>query len=313
MGYIYMALATLLFSSMEIALKMVSGHFNTVQINLTRFCIGGLLLLPLAWRILHQRGLHLDLAALCSFAGLGFLCCVISMTFFQLAVERANASVVAVLFSCNPVFVFVFSFLILRIAILPKQIAALLIVCAGMTAIINPLNTFVSLGGIVFSLLSMVTFALYAVLGTKQCEKYSATVVTCGGFLFGSLQMLLLVALSHIGLLADFLTAQNLPMFARIPLLSGYTPDIIPAMLFICIGVTGIGFASYFMAMQLTSPLKASLVFFLKPALAPVLAFFILNEPIPLNMKIGIGLILIGSLVSLLPSLNPELPKLPRE
>lgn len=313
MGYVYMALATLLFSSMEIALKMVSGHFNTVQINFTRFCIGGLLLLPLAWRILRQRGLRLDLAALRSFAALGFLCCVVSMTFFQLAVERANASVVAVLFSCNPVFVFLFSFLILRIAILPKQIAALLIVCTGMIVIINPLHTFISPSGIVFSLLAMITFALYAVLGTRQCEKYSATVVTCGGFLFGSLEMLLLVGLSHIGPLADLLVALNLPMFARIPLFSGYTPDIIPAMLFICVGVTGVGFASYFMAMQLTSPLKASLVFFLKPALAPVLAFFILSEPIPLNMKIGIALIIAGSLVSLLPSLNPELPKLPKE
>ena len=34
---IYIVIATLFFSSMEIALKSVSGQFNAVQMNLTRF------------------------------------------------------------------------------------------------------------------------------------------------------------------------------------------------------------------------------------------------------------------------------------
>lgn len=36
-GYLYIVIATLFFSSMEIALKSVSGQFNAVQMNLTRF------------------------------------------------------------------------------------------------------------------------------------------------------------------------------------------------------------------------------------------------------------------------------------
>ena len=37
-GYLFIALATLFFSTMEIALKEVAGLFNPVQLNLTRPC-----------------------------------------------------------------------------------------------------------------------------------------------------------------------------------------------------------------------------------------------------------------------------------
>ncbi|MBQ4133337.1 MAG: EamA family transporter [Desulfovibrionaceae bacterium] len=305
MGYLYIALATLLFSSMEIALKSVGGQFNPVQINLTRFLIGGVMLMPLAVRVLKQRDVQLDGRALGSFAFLGFLCCVISMTFFQLAVENANASVVAVLFSCNPVFVFLFAFLILRLTLLPRHVLALLLECLGIALIINPLHTSVSAAGIVFSLLAMITFALYAVMGTRQCERYSGIVVTCGSFLFGSAEMLVLVLLSHFEPVAAWLSGggaeYGLDIFAYIPVTAGYTAKNWLIMLYICLGVTGAGFACYFMAMQATSPLTASLVFFFKPALAPVFAWLILAEPIPINMLLGIFLILLGSLVSLPP------------
>lgn len=78
-------------------------------------------------------------------------------------------------------------------------------------------------------------------------------------------------------------------------------------MLYICVGVTGAGFACYFMAMEATSPITASLVFFFKPALAPVLALAFLREAIPTSMVVGILFILVGSLVSLVPTL-PTIP-----
>ena len=48
-GYIYIALATLLFSTMEIALKTIAGVFNPLQMTFSRFFIGALVLLT-EWR-----------------------------------------------------------------------------------------------------------------------------------------------------------------------------------------------------------------------------------------------------------------------
>ena len=217
------------------------------------------------------------------------------MTLYQLAVENTNASVVAVLFSCNPVFVLVFAGLILRTQILRQHVMALVLECLGILILINPLDTSISTAGITFTLLSTAVFALYAVLGTKMCAKYSGVVVTCGSFLFASLEMAAVA-----GVLADI----GLGLFADIPLLSGYTPFSALMMLYICVGVTGAGFACYFMAMEATSPITASLVFFFKPALAPVLALVFLQEAIPVSMVVGVLFILAGSLVSLIPALS---------
>lgn len=298
-GYLFIALATLFFSTMEIALKEVAGLFNPVQLNLTRFLIGGLVLIPFARRMLRKRGVRIDGLSLVKLAGLGFLGIVVSMTLYQLAVENTNASVVAVLFSCNPVFVLVFAGLILR-----QHVMALVLECLGILILINPLDTSISTAGITFTLLSTAVFALYAVLGTKMCAKYSGVVVTCGSFLFASLEMAAIVAVSRLSAVARVLADIGLGLFADIPLLSGYTPFSALMMLYICVGVTGAGFACYFMAMEATSPITASLVFFFKPALAPVLALFFLQEAIPVSMVVGVLFILAGSLVSLIPALS---------
>ena len=298
-GYLFIALATLFFSTMEIALKEVAGLFNPVQLNLTRFLIGGLVLIPFARRMLRKRGVRIDGLSLVKLAGLGFLGIVVSMTLYQLAVENTNASVVAVLFSCNPVFVLVFAGLILRTQILRQHVMALVLECLGILILINPLDTSISTAGITFTLLSTAVFALYAVLGTKMC-----VVVTCGSFLFASLEMAAIVAVSRLSAVAGVLADIGLGLFADIPLLSGYTPFSALMMLYICVGVTGAGFACYFMAMEATSPITASLVFFFKPALAPVLALVFLQEAIPVSMVVGVLFILAGSLVSLIPALS---------
>ena len=71
-GYLYIVIATLFFSSMEIALKSVSGQFNAVQMNLTRFLIGGLVLIPFALRTLKKKKEHLDKKVCCTLRGWAF-------------------------------------------------------------------------------------------------------------------------------------------------------------------------------------------------------------------------------------------------
>ena len=62
-GYIFIFLATVFFSSMEVALKTVAHDFNPMQLNCTRFLVGGLLLIPFALRGLRQHGARVTAAA----------------------------------------------------------------------------------------------------------------------------------------------------------------------------------------------------------------------------------------------------------
>ena len=122
-GYLYIAVTTLLFSSMEVALKLISGQFNPIQLNFSRFIVGGLVRIPFAVRELKKRGRKLDGKALGSFALLGLMGIAVSMSLYQLSVTRVQASVVGVLFSSNPVFVTLFAFLLLHETISKNQIA----------------------------------------------------------------------------------------------------------------------------------------------------------------------------------------------
>ena len=178
-GYIFIFLATVFFSSMEVALKTVAHDFNPMQLNCTRFLVGGLLLIPFALRGLRQHGARVTAAAWKGFAWLGFVGLVVSMMFYQMSILYAPASVVSVLFSCNPVLVLAFAYLILRADIRPQHIAALVMEVLAALIIIDPLHTTLDPTGVTLVLLSAATFALYAVLGKKQCAQYSGVAVTC--------------------------------------------------------------------------------------------------------------------------------------
>ncbi len=302
-GAIYIFFSTLLFSSMEIVLKTVSSDFNPIQLTLSRFLIGGLVLLPFALRILRKRELSLSLKDIKYFSLLGFICVVISMMFYQLAVINTKASVVGVLFSCNPIFVMFLAYFILKEKINKFNIISLVLEISGILIIINPINTKLSITGIAFTLLAAVTFATYGVLGNRKCLKFSSVVVTCFSFILGSLEMLVLTLITRIDFISNFLTSHNLGIFADVPILTGYSSSNILYVIYIFIGVTGLGYVFYFKAMEETSANTTSLIFFFKPILSPILALIILKEPIPFNMTIGVICILIGSIISILPSM----------
>lgn len=293
--------AAILFSTMEIMLKAISGQFNAVQLTFTRFLIGGLILLPFALRSLKRREINMTLSKLLPFALYGFIGITVSMTLYQLAISYTEASIVAVIFSSQPILVMGLSYFILKEKIRTNNIISIIIVLIGILCIINPLHTKLSLAGIVFSLLSAILFALYGVSGKKPSTKYGGVTTTCFSFLFGSAEMMLIAIITHIPIISNALESNGLSKFASIPFFSGYSLHALPYLLYVSVCVTGIGFACYFTAIEKSSATTASFVFIIKSFLAPVLALIILGEQIELNKFLGIILILSGSVVNILP------------
>lgn len=303
-GYLYILCSTVLFSSMEIVLKVVSGQFHPVQITFLRFLIGAVVLMPLAWKGLRERKVRLHFDDFLFFAGTGCICVVIGMMLYQMAIGYSQASVVAVLFSCNPVFVVVFAYFFLHEKIYWYTIASLILSLLGILAIMDPSHMNGGMTGIILTVLSAVMFALYGVTGRSRSERYGGFALTSFSFLFGSMELLLLILISHIHAAAEFLTAHGLKTFADVPVLSGITWQNMPYLIYIAVCITGLGYTFYFMAMEETSAATASLVFFIKPVLAPVMAVVLIHESIHLNMAVGILLIVSGSLFSFIPNIQ---------
>ncbi len=302
-GYLYIAVAVVMFTSFEVVLKFIAGQINPVQLTLCRFAIGFVFLLPVALHNLKKRGERLDRGSVAYFALLGLVGIALCMPILQMAVSYTGSSVSALMFSCNPVFVAFLAFFLLKEPIKPRHIAALTLEIAGTVVIISPWNTKLNMTGVTLALLSTLLFSLYGVMGKKKVAQFGGAVVTCFSFLFGALIVLVFILLSHIPAVAEMFRNIGLDSFASIPVFAGYTLENLPYVLFVSVGVAGVGFCAYFLAMEYQPASVVSLIYFFKPALSPLLAWAVHGEEISLNMMAGIVLIVAGSLCAIIPGI----------
>jgi drug/metabolite transporter (DMT)-like permease len=201
------------------------------------------------------------------------------MIFFQLGVMGANASTAAVIFCTNPIFTMIFAHFIAGEKMTRQKALAAGISIAGLIVIIDPMhmspvNTLI---GMTFSLASAVSFGLYSAIGKRRIRKLGGLTQTSISFLLGSTVLLVLLLI------------MDKPVF------SGINAGNIAVVLYVGIAITGLGYLAYFLAMERSNATMASLVFFVKPGIAPIIAVIVLHEVITVNVLVGIVLIFIGS------------------
>ena len=302
-GYVYIVLCALIFSFVEVSLKFTAGMFHPMQITALRFLIGGTVLLPVALRVMRARGTRLTRRDAGFFALLGFLFVCVAMSIYQMALVYTPAAVVAVLFSCNPVFITLLAGLILREPIRKNHVLALCLEAVAVLIIIDPLHARLDGRGVAFALLSAALFALYSVFGKKRAVRFSGIGVTSFCSLFGGAELLLLLLLGNTGAGAAAFRSLGLSLYAEVPVFSTLTAQSLPWLLYLGAINTGLGFVFHMLAMEKTTAQTASLIFFLKPMLAPLFALAFLHEAIRPNMRLGILCFLVGSGIAILPGL----------
>ena len=285
-GYLYIVLCAVIFSTMEVMLKTVHGVFAPMQITCLRFLIGGLLLIPFALRSMKKKGAAFTRADVGFFALTGFLCVAFSMVLYQMAVTHTKASVVAVIFSCNPIFVTVLASLLLHERIHRNHLIALALELLAVFIIIDPLHASLDPTGALLAIASALGIA-----------------VTCFSFLFGSVELLAVLLLGRTAAVGGLFASLGLDIFVNVPLFSGIPLSALPALAYICAVNSAAGYVCHMMALEKTSAQEASLIFFLKPMIAPLFAFLFLREEITANMLLGIVCFLVGSGIAILPGL----------
>lgn len=280
---VYIFLGAFIFSTMEVALKLSGASFDPLQLTALRFLIGGLCLFPMAASALKKKEVHLTGRDYGYLAFLGIFCICVSMMFFQFGVMYSNASTAAVVFSCNPMFTMVFAHFLTEEKMNRQKAAALLISLLGLVIIAKPWdlasgNTF---RGLFMSLMAAVTFSLYTVFGKRSIGRIGGLPQTSISFLIGGAFLLLWGGL----------TAH--------PVLEGISLKNILPLLYVGIVVTGMGYLFYFKAIELGGAARGSVVFFLKPMMAPVVALLVIGEPILWNTAVGVAFMAAGSYLNM--------------
>ena len=279
---LYVCLTAFLFGTMEVALKIGGNNLDPLQLTFLRFFIGGLVLAPMAVRDAKKEALSLSGKDLTWLLLVGIMGIPISMLSFQLGVQRCNAATAASLICLNPLFTMVIAPLFTSDKMNRRKTVAF---CVGLVAAffmirpwdIQPGNTAL---GMTFMLVASVTFAAYTVMGRQSIGRLGTFPQTSISFLLGSLVLLLVM----------------IPMGR--PVVAG-VPENWQVVLYCGLMVTGLGYMFYFLAIKGSDATTGSIAFFIKPAIAPILAVVILHETLYWNTIVGIALLITASSLTL--------------
>jgi drug/metabolite transporter (DMT)-like permease len=283
-NFVFVFAAAFLFGTMEVALKLAGSTFNPIQLTFLRFFIGGLCLLPFAIKDLKKRNCKLITGDWIYLFLLGFVNICVSMVLFQLGVMQTNANLAAIIISINPIFTMLFAQFLVNEKLTGKKVLVLILNIVGLIIVANPVSLYngkSNIYGILLTFFAAVTFGFYTALGKKRIAKIGGFTQNSFSFILGSLTLLCYLLIS------------------RQPVLDGISVSSLPILLYIAIFVTALGYFFYLKAIELAGPSKASITFFIKPILAPIIAFIVLHEAISVNLVVGVLFVLIGSFISI--------------
>lgn len=275
-GYILLAITIIIFSTLEVVTSTLKDIINPLQLTFIRFFIGGFTLLP----FVIAKKEKLQKKDWLFFLGLGVLNIFISMGSLQLSISLGKASTAAILISSNPIFVMLFSALILKEKATFDKMICIALGMAGISLIIYKGNT----GGdtaasLILALIASLTFGLYTVLGKLKSEGVSSITMISLSSILGSL------------FYVPVLLYYKLPLF--------YVPsDTILRVVYLGVFLSGIAYITYMEALKILTASKGAMVFFLKPVLASALAVIFLNESLSRKTLIGMLLVLTGIMVN---------------
>lgn len=281
MGYLLVLFTIILFSTLEVTGKLIGSSISPYAVTLYRFLIGGMLMLPFAIR--QKRSLKRKIAPreFLKLSVPGFINVTISMLFLQLAIYYGEANISAVIVSSNSVFVAIFSYFILKEKMTLYKTLGLLLGLTGIVIIImnhqvSSLDVKNAPLGIIFACIASVTFGLYTTISKKYVHEYGNVLTNTISFLSGAAMLALVSLMFGFDLSFEFTTSNVL--------LLGY----------LGVFVTGIAYLTYFAGLKRVSTVAGASFFFLKPAFASILAFFIFEETLSFMQIIGIVIVIIG-------------------
>lgn len=294
-GWSLTLVTILIVSSTEIILKKMGSSFPVgFQLNFWRFFLGGVFLLAISPRFEKKTPFKRKHLLAMSFHACLFI--VFSMSLYQLAINNLAASIVAILFSTNPL-------ITLFIEMLASKKMNFRVILSGILAliavvmIISPTNTR-SFWGILLAFLSALIFSFYTFLTARYTNLQQLPTIKYTGFIFviGSLELLVVSLISKQVLLFTHLESSNLFPYVAFSLFKGITYQNLPLILYLSLVVTAGGFVLYFICKK-EYPNLSPLIFLAKPAVSSIFAVLFLKEVLSLSTFIGILFLLASSLL----------------
>lgn len=276
-GLIYAIITALVFTTLEPVSKLIAEQVSPYAITFWRCMIGALVLMPFAIARIKKQKIRIDIKDIGMLCFLGTLLICISLVILQVAVKKSdNPALIAIIFSSNSVFTILLALVLLKEKMTKRKLFAVVLCVIGVLVCAD-FSSGTNLTSVIYALVSALSLSLYTVLSKKYMKKIGGVIHTALSFFLGSIVLLFGILITGIKV---------------VPVL---TTERISLLLYLGIVVTGIGYWAYNMAIEKGGAMTASLAFFIKPILTPVVTFLI-NGIVPRwNVFVAIVLIVCGS------------------
>ena len=273
-------LTAIVFVTLEPVSKLIAGQVSPYAITFWRFAIGSLILIPFAVVKIKKEKLHITLKDMGVMTALGVLFICVSMVALQIAVKIADApSLIAVIFSSNSVFTMIFAVIIIKEKMTWQKWCTLILCTIGVIICVD-FESGTNLASVALGVFAAMSFSFYTVLSQKFTTKLGSSVQTGIVFVAGSVVLLIALLISGADVIPQF-SLENLSILCYL----GFV-------------VTGIGYWSYFKAIEKSGAIMGSLAFFIKPILTPFVTF-VINGIIPdIKVLVAVLFIVCGSYIT---------------
>lgn len=231
---------------------------------------------PFAIQALYSRQIAFRLRDLLLFIPFGFVGITLFYAFYQLSVEANGAALASVLLYTAPIWVVLLAPFFLGESLTGRRVAALGLAVAGVTLVsqagpvkLNPL-------GLLFGLLSGLSYALYYLFGKRLLTGYPTAYIFFYALPVGGLALFPLVQFHHKSLVAW------------------------GALLFLAFFSTYGAYSAYFVGLRRLPASRAAILATLEPVVASFVAHLWWKERFTMLSAVGAFLVLSASLIGTL-------------
>jgi drug/metabolite transporter (DMT)-like permease len=282
--YLLLSLTSLFWAGNSIVGRTAAGHFPPVTLSFTRWLCAFLILLPFAWRDLRTDwpAIRAKLVIMVAMSVCGIAA---FNTLLYTALEYTTALNALLLQSSTPLFVAMWSLIVLRVRLTLAQASGILVSLIGVLVIVmhGDLTRLASIEfnrGDMLMVLALAIFGLYSALVPKrpviQQTSFLAFIFGCG---------VLCLAPFFVW---ELLTRPAAEVTASNALALGYTVVFPSILAYFC----------YNRGVQLVGPNRSAPFFHLVPVFGSAMAIFLLGEHLQLFHVAGYALVLVGIFVA---------------
>ncbi len=278
-GYILMTLVAFLWGIGYTAVKILLQVMDPFSLGAARFAVSLIFFVPITiiyWKRIERRDFLILLI-------MGITGITLYQVFYNSGAVGVSAGLGSILVSTEPIFIYLISIAFLEENLKFSKIAGIFLSFAGIILIFfRDVFSYTGLISIILIILASISWSIYTVFSKNIIDKYGAMFATSLSSILGTIFLMPYL----------ILIPAEVNRFVLIDWFS---------LLFLVVFTTIVAFYLNFKGIQILSPSRASVFYYLAPVFTIISAYFLIHEIISLTTIVGGILVILGVAIVNLP------------